>query len=177
MKSTNAIFVRSSYLPYLNLSSTMTTSPTQTSEREDSTSHHSQDADWVIVKEDRHLLKEDYELIDAAEARCWCGGADAERCRLRGHTWPLCHIDQGELLPEESDENNDKPHEEDVTDSSKSAGEQSAGEESKADGSKEVQQKPTPQGETDEPWFYETGPFTRLAVLTEILEKGRYNGA
>lgn len=160
------------------LVSKMTTSSTRTDEREDSASHHAHDTDWVIVKEDRHLIKEDYELIDAAEAQCWCGGSDAERCRLRGHTWPLCDVDQGDLWPEELDEIHHKAHEEEAeTESSNSAGEQSASGESNADDSGEDTRESTPQGDTQQPWFYEKGPFTRLAVLTEILEKGRYTGA
>lgn len=156
----------------------MTTSnSTRTDEREDSTSHHAQDTDWVIVKEDKHLIKEGYELIDAAEARCWCGGSDAEHCRLRGHTWPLCNVDQGDLWPEEPEETYYQPQEEEAeTESSNSAGEQSTGGESNADDSKEDARNHTPQRETDHPWFYERGPFTSLALLTEMLEKGRYTG-
>ncbi|KAI7778567.1 hypothetical protein LA080_001988 [Diaporthe eres] len=156
----------------------MTTSSTQTDEREGSASHHTQDTDWVIVKEDRHLIKEGYDLIDAAEARCWCGGSDAKRCRLRGHAWPLCNIDRGDLWPEQTDELHYKAHEEEAeAESSSSGGEQSTSGGSNSDDSKRDTQKPTPQREADQPWFYERGPFTSLAVLTEMLEKGRYTGA
>ncbi|KAG6355182.1 hypothetical protein INS49_004263 [Diaporthe citri] len=153
----------------------MTTSSTRTNEREDVASHRTQDTDWVIVKEE---ISEGYELIDAAEAQCWCGGSDAERCRLRGHTWPLCNIDQGELWPESPDGILYQPHEEETeTESSDSPDERTASRESNADDSKEIARKPTPQKETHEPWHYERGPFTTLAVLTEMLDKGRYTGA
>lgn len=154
----------------------MTTSSTQTNEQEDSTSQHTQDADWVMVKNEVHKTKGDFELIDAAEARCWCGGSDAERCRLRGHTWPLCTVDQGGFFSKGPDEIHSQPDEEDGTESSNSSGEQSAGGESNADDSKGATRKTTPQSETHSPGFYESGPFTTLAVLTDILEKGRYTG-
>lgn len=178
MSSAIAMSLDLSFLPYFSLLSTMAISSTRTNEPEEIASHHAKDTDWVIVKEDRHLIREGYELIDAAEARCWCGGSDAERCRLRGHTWPLCSIDQGELLSEELDDIHFPLHEEeDETESSNSAGEQSTGRKSNADDSKEDARSPTLQRETDQPWFYERGPFASLAVLTDLLDKGRYTGA
>lgn len=124
--------------------------------------YHAQDADWVLVKEDAYLDNgEDFELIHAAEARCWCGGADPGRCRVQGHRWPLCDIDRDGLWPRES--------------TSRSAGddESDGGRSSSADDddSEEATRDPTPEGV--QPGFYEGEPFTSLAVLTELLDRGR----
>lgn len=151
---------------------TMTTSSTKINEWGNSPSGHSQDTDWVMINEDGHLINEDFELIDAAEARCWCGGSDAERCRRQGHSWPLCNVDQGKLWPD-SVEDCYQPLEEGNETGSKD----SAGEQSKTDGSRRARQKPPKQNGIDQPGFYESGPFTKLSILTEVLGKGRYSGA
>lgn len=156
------------------LLSRMTTNSKKTNELRDRSSQQTQDADWVMVKRDEHLA-EGFELIDAAEARCWCGGADAERCRWQGHTWPLCNIDQGELWPEhsdgvhyQSDEEYDETDTEDLN---------TTDDESIADDSKGTAKKVTAQGAVDPPASNANNPFKDLATLVHLLDKGRYPDA
>lgn len=141
----------------------------------DRPSNHTQDADWVIVQEDGDLKKDSFELIDAAEAHCWCGGSDTKHCRQRGHSWPLCDVDQDDLCPERLDEIGHQKHQEkNETTSTSTTGSEFSSEQSNPDGSKEATRKPKPQSETHPPGFYGSGPFTTLAVLTELLDKGRF---
>lgn len=131
--------------------------------------HHAQDADWVLVKEDAYIDNgEDFELIHAAEARCWCGGADPERCRLRGHRWPLCDIDRDGLWPrEEIDSVGCSAGDDDESDCGRSS--------SADDDDSEEESTRDPTSEGVQPGFYEGGPFTSLAVLTALLDSGRYS--
>lgn len=152
----------------------MTTSSTKIDELHSSRSDHTEDIDWVMVKEEGHLTKEDFEMIDAAEARCWCGGADAERCRLQGHTWPLCDIDQDDVWSELPREHYQPYQEATETKSSNSTGDDSATEHADPDVSKEPREKPAEQSIAHPLGVYKSGPFTKLAVLTEILETGKY---
>lgn len=153
----------------------MTKISTKINDWYDRPSTHAQDADWVIVKDDGDLNKEGFELIDVSEARCWCGGEDTERCRQRGHSWPLCDIDQDDLWPEELDEIGHQQHEgKDETTSTNTTGGESSSEQINPDNPKEAARKPEPQSVTHPPGFYESGPFTTLAVLTELLDKGRF---
>lgn len=148
----------------------MTTSSTQTNEWRDGPSKQTQDADWVMVKRDKRLTREGFELIDAAEARCWCGGADAERCRLQGHTWPLCHVDQDKLWPDRPDEVHYRSRgQDDRTKDSNTTDDQSV-----AGDSEGATRKLTTQGVVSLTAPDEHGPFTKLAVLVDLLDKGRY---
>lgn len=153
----------------------MTTSITKIDEQRDSHSDRTQDADWVMVKEEGQLTKEDFELIDAAEARCWCGGADADRCREKGHTWPLCDVDQEDLWPELPNKHCRSHQEQPETEGSSSTGDLSNGsDQSNTKESKETTRETTPKSETRIPEFYKRGTFTTLADLTYILEHGKY---
>lgn len=159
---------------------TMTKTSTKINDWYDRPSNHTQDVDWVIVTEDGDLNKDVFELIDAAEGQCWCGSSDIEECRQRGHSWPLCDIDQDDLRPEQLDEIGHQKHgkEEEMTSTTTTRGEssskQSDSSDSKEANSKEATRKPKPQSVNHPPGFDESGPFTRLAVLTELLENGRF---
>ncbi|ROV88749.1 hypothetical protein VMCG_10075 [Cytospora schulzeri] len=58
--------------------------------------------DWSLVNDNdgNNDIEEDFEIIDASEVRCWCGGKDADRCRIKGHTFPLCEIERSKFRPE-----------------------------------------------------------------------------
>jgi len=156
----------------------MTTSSTQTNEPNDRLSQHDQDADWVIVKQDGTPTKEDFELIDAAEARCWCGGSDADRCRSHGHSWPLCDVDQGELWPKKPEEISyqSQEEEEDERRDSNSNRDQHADKESSTDRSKEAKKKRAPRRMSVPPTSHNNGPFTKLNILTDLLDPTRNAG-
>lgn len=153
----------------------MTKTSTKINDWYDSPSNHTQDADWVIVTEDGDLNKDGFELIDAAEARCWCGSSDTEHCRQRGHSWPLCDIDHDDLWPGQLDEIGHQRHGKkgEMTSATNTSGESSS-EQPKPSDSKEATRKPQPQSVTHPPGFYDSGPFTTLALLTELLENGRF---
>lgn len=155
---------------------TMTTSSTKINEWPDSPRDHSLDADWVMVNENDNLTNDSFEMIDAAEARCWCGGADADRCRRQGHSWPLCDVDQSELWPDPNEDCHQSHEEGNETGSTDSTTIHSTSERSDVGDTKETTQKPKSQSPIDQPGFYESGPFTKLSVLTDLLDKGRYSG-
>lgn len=159
----------------LPFTSTMTKTTTKVNDWYDRPSNNTQDADWVIISEDGDLSKDGFELIDAAEAQCWCGGSDTESCRQRGHSWPLCDIDQDDLWPEQLDEIGQQQHEEkDKPTSTTNPRGESSSEKSNSDDSKEATKKPNPRNAAQPPGLYESGPFATLAVLTELLENGKF---
>lgn len=154
----------------------MTTSYTQNKERHERGSLDNEDTDWVIVKVDEPLTKEDYDLIDEAEARCWCGGSDAERCRQQGHNWPLCNVDQGEFWPKEPDVTHSRPDEnenEKGKGNTDSGGHQTADKQSSAAHSKGLTKSPAPHDASHPSISENSGPFTKLAILTELLDPTR----
>lgn len=154
--------------------STMTTKETQTIERHECFSHDNQDSDWVMVNADGPLAKENFELIDAADARCWCGGSDPDRCRRQGHSWPLCNVDQGELWPKRPDEISYQSHdEEEESAGNKSPGDQSADKQRRAGNPKEAEKKPAQRRMSVPPTSQNSGPFTKLAILTDLLDPTR----
>lgn len=152
----------------------MTADNTRNGERHDRVSNDDQETDWVIVKANEPLAKEDYDLIDEAEARCWCGGSDAERCRQQGHTWPLCNVDQGDFWSKQPNETQYQPQENDrEKGNTDSGGHQSADKQSSAGQSKEATKNPASPDASHPPISDNSGPFTKLAILTELLDPTR----
>lgn len=77
-----------------------------TSKNQDYSQHtltsRAEDQEWVVVRggDDTNDNKEEFEIIDASEIRCWCGGKDVESCRIKGHTFPFCEIERGKFRPD-----------------------------------------------------------------------------
>lgn len=152
----------------------MTADNTRNGERHDRDSNDDQETDWVVVKADEPLAKEDYDLIDEDEAQCWCGGSDAERCREQGHTWPLCNIDQGELLPKGSDDTHSQPQEnQNENENANSDEHKFTSKQPSAGHSKEATKNSAPYCPSHPPVPDNSGPFTKLAILTELLDPTR----
>lgn len=61
-----------------------------------------EEIEWIVVNDanGNNDNEEGFEIIEASEGYCWCGGKDAESCRLKGHTFPLCEIDKSQFWPE-----------------------------------------------------------------------------
>ncbi|POS73872.1 hypothetical protein DHEL01_v207739 [Diaporthe helianthi] len=151
---------------------------TPTNEGQDRPSHRHEDIDWVVVNAGTDCAKHGFEMIDSDEARCWCGGPNPDVCRQKGHRWPLCKVDRGdlELLPKQPDESSHQSHDKEDNDNEKgnavSDGEhQPSGEIPTADPLKEAKERrrmaipPAPHNSS--------GPFSKLTVLTELLDPTR----
>lgn len=153
----------------------MTTSNTQSNQGHDRPPHGNEDTDWIVVKAGADTGKDDFEMIDAADAQCWCGGSDSELCRQKGHRWPLCRVDQGELLPKESDESSHRSNDKEEKDEGghyKSDGDHFPGETFTC----EPDRRPKKKRRIDiPPTSHNTSsrPFSQLAVLTDLLDPTR----
>ncbi|KAG8162080.1 hypothetical protein KVR01_007845 [Diaporthe batatas] len=158
----------------------MASSSTQANEGHDRPSQCNEDTDWVVVKAGADIGTEDFEIIESAEAQCWCGGSDAELCRQKGHRWPLCQVDREELLPKQPDEPSHRSHDKEDKDAradSNSDVDQPPGEDwttgpSKSDPSPRPKKKrriaiPPVSANTS------SGPFSQLAVLTDLMDQTR----
>lgn len=162
-----------------NLPATMTPSSTPTNKGHDRSSlRHEDSTDWVVVKGGVDTDKEDFEMIDSTEAHCWCGGADPDICRQKGHRWPLTHVDQEELLPKEHNQSSRHLHEEkdkDQSGSSNSDGDLSTCETYTCDpGVCDTRPKKNPRIDIPSASHNTTsGPFSTLAVLTDLLDPTR----
>lgn len=89
-------------------------SKTQTNKPHGSLSSRIHEPDWVVVEDAKHSADHDFEIIDAAELRCWCGDEDARRCYVRGHGWPLSMIDQDESCSRKPGEISQKQHQKEI---------------------------------------------------------------
>lgn len=144
------------------------TSSTETNGGQDNPSHQIQGADWVMVKNEKPATDDDFELIDADESRCWCGGQDAERCRRSGHTWPLRDVDQGVSCPNKSHEHDGRQKEEaDQVEIAQTTGDQSSVKQANTDDLKATRNPISKM--INQPVSKYSDPITKLAILSDLL--------